>query len=86
MQQFIIVGVDKLTDREVEHRIEAADQGEAQAVANGIAEAVEVVESVGALRQHCADAGLDDRLRRIGDAIDVNGKSACAIALDSAET
>lgn len=85
MADFIVRGVDRLTGREVEHRIEAADRAEAQAVANNMGLAVESVEPVAAERQHGADAALDDRLRRIEDAIEVNSKLARAIALDTAE-
>lgn len=82
MQQFIVRGVDKLTGRQVEHRIEAADRAEAQAVANGMGVAIESVEVE---RQPNPDAALDDRLRRIEDAIEVNSKLARAVALDAAE-
>ncbi|MEQ9095901.1 MAG: hypothetical protein RIE32_06515 [Phycisphaerales bacterium] len=85
MSEFVVRGVDKLTGREVEHRIEAADRDEAQVVANNMGMAVEAVEPVADERQPGADAGLDDRLRRIEDAIEVNSKLARAVALDAAE-
>ncbi|MEQ9096032.1 MAG: hypothetical protein RIE32_07185 [Phycisphaerales bacterium] len=85
MADFIVRGVDKLTGRQVEHRIEATDRDEAQAVANGMGVAVEAVEPVDDKRQPGADAALDDRLRRIEDAIEVNSKLSRAIAFEIAE-
>lgn len=85
MEYFIVRGVDKLSGRQVEHRIEAADRAEAQAVANGMGVAVEAVEPVEAERQPGPDAALDDRLRRIEDAIEVNSKLSRAIAFEIAE-
>lgn len=75
-------GVDKLTGRQVEHRIEAVDRAEAQTVANDMGMAVESVEVE---RQPSPDDALADRLRRIEDAIEVNSKLARAVALDAAE-
>lgn len=82
MQQFVAKGVGKLTGRQVEHRIEAVDRAEAQAVANDIGMAVESVEVA---RQLSPDDALADRLCRIEDAIEVNSKLARAVALDAAE-
>lgn len=46
MGEYRLRGVDKLTGREVEHRIEAADRAEAQSIANNMGMAVESVEVV----------------------------------------
>ncbi|MGD1916818.1 MAG: hypothetical protein ACFCBV_11610 [Phycisphaerales bacterium] len=85
MPDFIVRGADKLTGREVEHRSEAADHEAAQAVANEMGMAVESIEPAAAAQRTTTDAALDDRLRRIEEAIEVNSKLVRAIALDSAE-
>ncbi len=87
MEQFIVRGVDKLTGREVERRIDAVDAAEAQAVANDNGIAVGSVEPLKAPSpvDPNTEAALADRLQRLEDAIEVNSKLARAIALDSAE-
>ena len=76
MEQFIVRGLDKLTGREVEHRFEAVEAAEAQAMANRAGVAVRSVEKMQAGAEPCRDVALADRLRRIEDAIEVNSKLA----------
>ncbi|MCW5756981.1 MAG: hypothetical protein KIT54_07090 [Phycisphaeraceae bacterium] len=85
MEQFIVRGVDKLTGREVEHRLEAVDAAEAQAMANGAGVAVRSVEKMLAGAEPSRDAALADSLRRIEDAILANTNLVRAMALDMAE-